>query len=456
MSRRKERPEQLEQFAVSTNDPAHHFADPFQPQTPLFSPTPERTLSPLGSRRPVISPWLRWAVEPAEAFKLLFIPIIFYANWELVSNWELFTPAKLVEHLPPAFASYLPSGNDPIPNPFGPIFLISHLVPTSDPDDPRYAKGWCDLLFLAYNIVFFSCFRQLVTVNLFRRIAKYFGIKKEAKLDRFGEQGYAVVYFLLSGAWGFRIMSQLPTYWYRTEYFWIDYPHWDMKPELKRYYLMQMSYWCQQLIVLVLGLEKPRKDFAELVAHHLVTLWLVGWSYLVNLTLIGNAVYMSMDIPDMFLAFSKLLNYIQWERAKVVSFAVFVCVWSYFRHYLNLVILWSVWTEFDLVPERARQWAAAEGSYLAPWMQYQVFIPIALLQALNLFWYYLILRIVVRAVMTVEIEDDRSDDEGDDEEEEKPVQNEKARFKTMPNGTPKPKLAAVKQATSKLAKSTTT
>ena len=90
-------------------------------------------------------------------------------------------------------------------------------------------------------------------------------------------------------------MSQLPTWWYRTEYFWIgaltpshtrrailslmtflDYPHWDMKPELKCYYLMQAAYWCQQLIVLLLGLEKPRKDYYELVAHHFVTIWLVG------------------------------------------------------------------------------------------------------------------------------------------------------------------------------------
>jgi acyl-CoA-dependent ceramide synthase len=55
-----------------------------------------------------------------------------------------------------------------------------------------------------------------------------------------------------------------------------DYPHWDMRAELKRYYLMQFSYWCQQFIVLILGLEKPRKDYKELVAHHFVTLWLVG------------------------------------------------------------------------------------------------------------------------------------------------------------------------------------
>lgn len=88
-------------------------------------------------------------------------------------------------------------------------------------------------------------------------------------------------------------MSQLPTWWYRTEHFWIgepllwacidlpltvstDYPHWDMKPELKIYYLMQTAYWCQQLLVLLLKLEKPRKDYQELVAHHFVTLWLVG------------------------------------------------------------------------------------------------------------------------------------------------------------------------------------
>lgn len=49
-----------------------------------------------------------------------------------------------------------------------------------------------------------------------------------------------------------------------------------MQPQLKTYYLMQASYWCQQLIVLLLGLEKPRKDYNELVAHHFVTLWMVG------------------------------------------------------------------------------------------------------------------------------------------------------------------------------------
>ena len=49
-----------------------------------------------------------------------------------------------------------------------------------------------------------------------------------------------------------------------------------MVPELKQFYLMQSAHWLHELMIMVLGFEKPRKDFAELVAHHIVTLWLVG------------------------------------------------------------------------------------------------------------------------------------------------------------------------------------
>ena len=67
------------------------------------------------------------------------------------------------------------------------------------------------------------------------------------------------------------------------------------------------------------------------------------WSYLVNLTLIGNAVYLSMDIPDSFLGvrvraesartsltcwqMSKLLNYIHYDKTKTAVFTVFIGIW---------------------------------------------------------------------------------------------------------------------------------
>merc|ERR1711939_609409 len=85
------------------------------------------------------------------------------------------------------------------------------------------------------------------------------------------------------------------------------------------------------------------------VIHHIVTLWLVGWSYTINLTNIGIAVFVSMDIPDVFLAASKRLNYLGLQRTSEVSFALLMIVWHYMRHWLNFKIMWSVWNEYQLI-----------------------------------------------------------------------------------------------------------
>ncbi|KAJ2936077.1 hypothetical protein H1R20_g1016, partial [Candolleomyces eurysporus] len=356
----------------------HQLVSPFLPQTPLGSSTPSRTGSPassngfLSASRRVPPWWLQWAINPYVALKLLVTPVVLYLNWKLV-------------------APYVAPG---LPNPFAPIFLLSGYLPTSKPEQPRYAKSYYDLIFLAYYIVFFSFIREYLAIKVSRPFARYLGLRKEGKIDRFAEQFYAVVYFAFFGAWGYRVM---------------DYPHWDMPGELKRYYLMQFSYWLQQLIVLVLGLEKPRKDYNMLVAHHFVTLWLVG------------AVYMSMDIPDAFFAASKLLNYIQWERAKMVAFVTFIGVWTYFRHYLNFKMLWSVWYESHLAPEASKQWNWSAGTYLVSWLPGFTFVSIFALQILNLFWYWLIWKILIKAIITRTADDERSDDEDEDE----PTANEK-------------------------------
>ena len=71
---------------------------------------------------------------------------------------------------------------------------------------------------------------------------------------------------------------------------------------------------------------------------------------------------------------------------------------------------------------------------MAGWMQWQIFTPILLLQFLNIFWYFLIWRILFRCVFLLvfrsmeltslgsavagsEINDERSDDEGSDDED---------------------------------------
>jgi acyl-CoA-dependent ceramide synthase len=139
------------------------------------------------------------ATSSASSFVMLLIPLVLYAIWALLSPYVA------------------PS----LSNPFAPLLFISHPVLgpentsakclsvegcprlDSNADVVRYRKGWLDLVFVAYYIVVWSFVRQSITINLCHPIARYFGIKKKTKLDRFGEQGYAFIYFLFFGAWGF-------------------------------------------------------------------------------------------------------------------------------------------------------------------------------------------------------------------------------------------------------------
>ncbi|KAF8600155.1 longevity assurance proteins LAG1/LAC1 [Ceratobasidium sp. AG-I] len=343
---------------------------------------------------------MRWMWEPASSFKLLIIPAILYLNFELINRYIF---------------------NLPCANPFTSLLFISYYLPESSPSDPRYGKGFLDLAFVGYYVIFFSFIRQSVTIYIIVPIARGLGVKRATKLDRFAEQGYAVLYFGIFGSLGLYIMSQLPTWWFRTEHFWLGYPYRHMTPLMKSYYLLQGSYWAHQLLVLLLGLEKPRKDFTELVIHHFVTIYLVSSSYVVNLTWIGNAVFITMDIPDFFFALSKIFNYLRMNKTKVIAFGWFIIVWSYTRHWLNFVILYSVWFEFDLIPETNRQLDPSKGLFMPWWAKYQIWLPIFLLQLVNLFWYFLIWRILIRTILTPDLDkldDDRSEDEfdGDDED----------------------------------------
>ncbi|GAA5892554.1 hypothetical protein JCM8208_005849 [Rhodotorula glutinis] len=308
-------------------------------------------------------------------------------------------------------------------NPLSPLVRISYALPPipGDASSVRYGKGPKDLVFLAFYIVVFSFVRQALTEYLLRPLAKALGLKTEGKITRFMEQAYAVVYFSWSGAFGLYVMSRQQSWWYNTEHFWLGYPHWRMDGPLKTYYLLQFSYWLQQMIILVMRLEKPRVDFRELVIHHIVTLWLVGWSYMINLTMIGTAIFVSMDLPDICLALSKCLNYLDLQRTSEASFVFFLVIWTYMRHYLNLRILWSVWTEFDLIPERYRSWTTEGNAWwlweglgtgaVPKWMRLQIFAPILALQLVNAFWTYLILRILVRILSGKNARDVREEDE---------------------------------------------
>lgn len=82
------------------------------------------------------------------------------------------------------------------------------------------------------------------------------------------------------------------------------------------------------------------------------------------------------------------------------------------RHYLNLRILYATLTEFRTVGPFELNWETQQ--YKCWISQYITFFLLASLQALNLFWLFLILRIAKNYIITNVATDERSDDEEDD------------------------------------------
>lgn len=94
-------------------------------------------------------------------------------------------------------------------------------------------------------------------------------------------------------------------------------------------------------------------------------------------------------------------------------YILFLSAWLYTRHYLSLRILWAVLTEFATVGPYELNWETQQ--YKCWISQVITFVLLGILQALNLFWLFLILRVLWRYLTTSNLVDDTSD-----VEEEKP------------------------------------
>lgn len=118
-----------------------------------------------------------------------------------------------------------------------------------------------------------------------------------------------------------------------------------------------------------------------------------------------------------------------------------MCMWGYLRHYVNLRVLYSILTEFKTVGPYELNWETQQ--YKCWISQIITFGLLASLQAVNLFWFFLIGRIAYRFIRYSTADDDRSEYEESETEETtekkgaKKTPNGKANGNGVANGTPK-------------------
>ncbi|KAF9162736.1 sphingosine N-acyltransferase lag1 [Actinomortierella ambigua] len=238
---------------------------------------------------------------------------------------------------------------------------------------------------------------------------------RQGKLLRFAEQGWLVLYDGCMWTFGMIQLYHAP-YWGNTKHFWLDYPKTHLSATFKWYYLIQLAFWLQQLLLALVGIEKRRKDFAEFLVHHIITCLLVSFSYSFNLTSIGHAVLCAMDFSDIVLSACKMLKYMHKDQIADVGFVIFVITWIASRHYYYGLIIYSAWTEPMVYAKMG--WDPSRGMYFTENVLNGFLFLLIALYAVLIFWLMLIFRVVIKVLKGENSEDVRSEDEAEEEEVE--------------------------------------
>ncbi|KAF8195953.1 TLC domain-containing protein [Mycena galopus ATCC 62051] len=242
--------------------------------------------------------------------------------------------------------------------------------------------------------------------------------KKEKRLIqrsviRFAEQGWSAAYYPLQWGFGFYVNYYLPTSIWTPVSLWRGYPHIPLPWPVKFYYLTQSAFYTHQM--LILNAEAPRKDHYQMMAHHVITVFLMGLSYYFNFTRVGSFIMFLMDFCDIFLPIAKMCRYMNLSSFVCDSlFASFLVSWFITRHVLFAIVIVS--TYVDLPVQVPLEWAPERNLFLSrdthanesrsSWLTF------FLLQIIQLIWFGTICRVAWRVITGGEASDDRSDEEG--------------------------------------------
>jgi very-long-chain ceramide synthase len=107
-------------------------------------------------------------------------------------------------------------------------------------------------------------------------------------------------------------------------------------------------------------------------------------------------------------------------------FGINIGVWVYLRHYLNLRIIFSLFSEFRTVGPYELDWDAQQ--YKCLLSNVITLALLAGLQSLNLFWLYCLLRSAYRFVVYNVAKDDRSETEESEAEGPEQVKQDPGRL----------------------------
>uniref|UniRef100_A0A1A8MHH5 Ceramide synthase 4a n=1 Tax=Nothobranchius pienaari TaxID=704102 RepID=A0A1A8MHH5_9TELE len=239
---------------------------------------------------------------------------------------------------------------------------------------------------------------------------------RPSNTKKFCEASWRFVFYLISFTAGLCSLINTPWFWDQKEC-WTGYPKQPVADVHYWYYMLEMSFYLS--LLLSISVDVKRKDFKEQVIHHIATLFLISFSYCANYVRVGTLVMLVHDSSDFILESAKMLHYAVWTKTCDSLFIVFAVVFLVTR----LVVFPSRIIHTTMVVSM---------DFFQPFFGYYFFNALLLvLQALHVFWAYLIVRMAFKFAFMGKVEkDERSDaesevDENEEEEEDEESEEER-------------------------------
>uniref|UniRef100_A0A7S2V1S2 TLC domain-containing protein n=1 Tax=Fibrocapsa japonica TaxID=94617 RepID=A0A7S2V1S2_9STRA len=245
-----------------------------------------------------------------------------------------------------------------------------------------------------------------------QQIVDYFKAKRmerrqRQQLHKFTQSFWELVAYTFLVAWGVYVHHDQP-YLTDSMSLWEDFPIQHVRPCEKLYYVMELGLYLNFFVYQFL--DHRRSDWVEYFVHHSVTLFLLLFSWLTSFIRVGLVIMIIHDTSDPLLNLAKIFNYTAKKRPRFqicadVTFAIFALVFFVTRilFYPGYLLKATFITILEVM-------------VMHPC--YYVWNPLmGTLFVLNVLWFFMICKVIQKA-LSGKLDDVRSDDDIDTDEGE--------------------------------------
>ncbi|KAL8623652.1 hypothetical protein ACOMHN_051094 [Nucella lapillus] len=161
-----------------------------------------------------------------------------------------------------------------------------------------------------------------------RQVERWFRIRrnqdKTPVMKKFCESSWRCTYYAGIFCYGLHTLWDKPWLW-DTNYCWQGWPEHHVSNDVYWYYNIQAGFYLALSVSLFT--DHKRKDFTEMIVHHVATLGLMFLSWMINFTRAGTLVLLLHDCVDPIMEGAKMAKYLKKESLCTALFVCFGLVW---------------------------------------------------------------------------------------------------------------------------------